>query len=311
MSVQVYPVGRNYDGTGFSPLYYSSASLTNGQMQWLTPSGRADYLVISTTPATIKAISCTSQTVNVYLVQNLFAVIEETSGRIIITINIHPDVRFYDIYIGPSYTNANALAIYIPVKTVPFYNNTNVYLSSSIDSDSYVIATLSPSTNCTSQTYITGIPLITGGRIYLIAQGKESSFYTAPVPIQSCIFITNNLSYSGLNSDLKGILVEYSNSTDPISFAQSQYGIVPSSTNPILTTPSPTVGSANYISPQTAATIKQKSKTYSLLFMIFLFVFLAIIIIISIIVFLLTIRKRPHTPLYYDANANILTDLQQ
>jgi hypothetical protein len=307
MSVSVYITGRNYDGTSFSPLYYSDASITNGQKQFLVPSGNFITVPLSsTTDGT--ADDCSSHTTPVYPFTGLYAFIEEETNRVIVTVQSTPDERFIPLTAGESFTSSN-LALYFSSTASTLEPATPVSYNSSADSDGYLTVTTQANSNCASQNYISGTPIIANGIVYLIPQGTETSFYTAAVNGPSIYFIVSSSDYGTLSSDLKNALTPLPAGTPITSYIDTVVGVVPSPTQAISNSPSPPVSSPNYISPAQAAAVKMKAKSISTWIMIAAYIILAVIAIAAILIFVFTMRKYPDKPLLYNQKTQILTDI--
>jgi hypothetical protein len=305
MTTPLYIAARNFDGTGISPLYYSASSINNGQQLFLVPTGNIDSLLLGTTTADT-ATFCDGTSAEIYIVNGLYAFIQEGTGFVVVTVNTsNPDNRYYQLYLTSqsgipmlvfSTTDANLLT----PSTVNRFNSAFTL--------NYLTVTESTAADCTSVNYIGGTPIMNDGVVYLANPKFISNFYTTAVDGPSVYMVVQNNIFSSLNSTLQSAVVAGPTGETVETYIDTLLGIVPTATTPISTTPSGTSGSTANLTPQQLLAIKQKSKTISTWIMIGTFIILGAICLIAIIIYIATLRRYPTYPLKYDEDTKTLND---
>lgn len=309
----IYFGGRNYDGTGFSPLYYNdyyttqnNGNYVQGQMRFLNPysaNGAAPLIMNASAPVT--TTSCSGVTTTLYPVAGLYVAVDMETGRMFVTNggSSPPDPRYNPAYIGEV---NDQLVIMMSETTNPTYTSTYTHYAQAIDSDYYITATLQTTQQCPEQKYVGGTPVVADGIVWLTDPNNVTKFYTTAVNGPSFYAMTPNTIPSGLQNGVASIPSGYTAEL----YMESLLGIIPNPTTAVSTTPAASVNSSG-LTPAQVAAIRKKSQTISTWSMIGAGILLLVIAIIIIIIFMVTQPKHyPHNvPVMYDENKRRVYDL--
>lgn len=313
MSVKTYPVGRNFDGIGYSPLFFNENS-SEQLYRFLTPVGSTIKSLDLATTSTATVNFCGGGSTAIYKINGLFVVVDPEDGRLFLTASPSsiPDKYVYSqAYLGlnnntPIVMMSN-VSTNITAATNGIYQTTTAVVGGQV----YTAVRLGLAPGCASLAYIGGTPVISNGIVYLTPPENVASFFTQTVTRFSFYFVVTASDFAGLPADIKTMVI-----AGPAGQTVEQYiafllGIVPNSTTAVSSTPSPPSGGASTgLTPEQALAVKKRAQTYSVLIMIGLFVLVAIGILIALIVFLVTRPKKfPYDkPLKYDQPRKVVYD---
>ena len=206
----VYFGGRNFDGTGFSPLYYNdyyttlySGNTIKGQFRFINPysANGAKSMTIDTASPTSTSL-CDGTSTTLYPVTGLYIAVDTETKRLFVTNggSSPPDSRYSQAYIG---VVSSQLVLMMKNKVLPVYASSYVYYAQSTDSDFYINASLQTSAQCASQQFVGGAPIVADGIVWLVDPASSPKFYTTAVNGPSFYALTTNT----IPSDLQNALV--------------------------------------------------------------------------------------------------------
>lgn len=313
MSVKVYPVGRNFDGTGYSPLFFNENS-SEKLYRFLTPVGNTIKSLDLATTSTATVNFCSGGSSAIYKINGLFVVVDPEDGRLFLTSSPSslPDKYLYSqAYLGASSGTPVVLMSNVSTNITITTNGIYQTTTAAVEGQIYTAVKLGVTPGCTSLAYIGGSPVISNGIVYLTPPENVASFFTQTVSHLSFYFVVTASDFTGLAADIKTMVI-----AGPAGQTVEQYisfllGIVPNSTTAVSTTPSPPgTGSSTGLTPEQAIAVKKRAHTYSVLIMVGLFILVAIGMLITIIVFLATRPKKfPYDrPLKYDQSRKVVYD---
>lgn len=310
----LYIAGKNYDGTGTFPQYYSLTSQSNGQRQFCVPSGTVSALTVAMTNS-VTAVFCDGSSTPIYKVNGLYGILEPT-GKVVVTAVSAGNSRYLQLYVGTSngipclfFSNTDAAlsltSTWLKLQLNPIGN---LRYTSTTDADGYLNVTLAASPTCASQNFIVGCPVMVAGKVYLVDPAEADKYYTYAVPGQSFYMIMETTIYGTAPGELQA-----ATSAPPVgqtieNYIKSLLGVVPTPMTAISTTPSPVVGSGG-LSAEEVLALERRSNNISKWSMIGIFIFIGVLCVIAVVIFIFTMRKYPDTRILYDKQKKVLTDL--
>lgn len=312
MSVNLYPVGRNFDGTGYSPLYRSQR-ISDDQYRFMSPTGNQVVMKIETVATTTVTFCNNAGTSNLYKLIDMYVVVDPSDGRIFLTAagTIPPSVyTYHQAYLasmsGVSVVMFENTTTDINVATSTFYTSSSV----EVGDHNYLTANIGTFPACSGLTFIGGAVVVSDGICYLIPAESLKSFYTQAVPGPSFYFVVESGDYASLPTDMKSMVISGPVGQTVGAYVNLLLGVVPTPTTAVSNTPSPSSGSNTALTPEQAAAVKKRASNISFYIMLGSLLFILALAILALIVYIVTRPKKfPYDkPLKYDAPRKTLYD---